>query len=278
MKILHISDTHFHAIGNNDALLQRFTYIQSNYPDHKIIITGDITDDGTEDQYAIASRILKPFKSRLFFCPGNHDYGTLGSVYSEEAARRFDEFAKVFNEGGFIEKVPLVFKIEDVQIILLNSNLKTENPFDFACGEIGKGQLIILKKILKENLPKESVRIICLHHHPFIHSDPSMKLLDAEDFLRVIYGKTDILLFGHKHVQAQWLNSVGCKFVLASGALFEELTAKEITIEGIGISVASVPILGRRGGSEKMKMPQVEVDMEAIKEIKKRRKRSQRKR
>jgi 3',5'-cyclic AMP phosphodiesterase CpdA len=274
MKILHISDTHFHAIANNDALLRRFTYIQSNYPDHKIIITGDITDDGTEEQYAIASRILKPFKGRLFFCPGNHDYGTLGSVYTEEAARRFDEFAKVFNEGAFIDKVPLVFKIENVQIILLNSNLKTGNPLDFACGEIGKGQLKILRKILKENLPKDSVRIICLHHHPFIHSDPTMKLLDAEDFVRVIYGKTDILLFGHKHEQAQWLNKVGCKFVLASGALFEGLTAKEITIDGIGISVASVPIVWGRGGSKKVKMPQAEIDMEAIKEIKKRKKRS----
>ena len=274
MKILHISDTHFHAIANNDALLRRFTYIQSNHPDHKIIITGDITDDGTEEQYAIASRILKPFKGRLFFCPGNHDYGTLGSVYTEEAARRFDEFSTVFNEGGFIDKVPLVFKIENVQIILLNSNLKTENPFDFACGEIGKGQLKILKKILKEKLPKDSVRIICLHHHPFIHSDPTMKLLDAEDFVRVIYGKIDILLFGHKHVQAQWLNNVGCKLVLASGALFEGSTAKEITIDGIGISVASVPIVWGRGGSKKMKMPQAEIDMEAIKEIKKRKKRS----
>ncbi len=214
----------------------------------------------------------------MFFCPGNHDYGTLGSVYTEEAARRFDEFATVFNEGGFIDKVPLVFKIENVQMILLNSNLKTENPFDFACGEIGKGQLKILKKILKENLPKESVRIIYLHHHPFIHSDPTMKLLDAEDFVRVIYGKTDILLFGHKHIQAQWLTSVGCKFVLASGALFEGLTAKEITIDGIGSSVASVPIVWRRRGSKKVKMPRVGINLEAIKEIKKRRRRSKERR
>jgi len=243
MKILHISDTHFHAIANNDALLQRFTYIQSNYSDHKIIITGDVTDDGTKEQYAIASRILEPFKGRLFFCPGNHDYGILGIFYNEEAARRFDEFAAAFNEGGFIDKVPLVFDVENVQIILLNSNLKTEDPSDFSCGEIGKGQLKILKKILKENLPEGSVRIVCLHHHPFIHSDPTMKLLDAKDFVRAIKGKIDILLFGHKHQQAQWANKIGCKFVLASGALFEESVAKEITINGIDISIASVPIV-----------------------------------
>ena len=243
MKLLHISDTHFHAIANNDALLRRFTYIQSNYTDHKIIITGDVTDDGTKKQYAIASRILKPFKGRVFFCPGNHDYGILGIFYAEKAARRFDEFATAFNEGRFINKVPLVFKIENVQIILLNSNLKTEDPSDFSCGEIGKGQLKILKKILKESLPKESVRIVCLHHHPFIHSDPTMKLLDAKDFVRAIRGKIDILLFGHKHLQAQWVNKIGVKFVLASGALFEESVAKEVTIEGTDVSVASVPIV-----------------------------------
>ncbi len=246
MKILHISDTHFHAIANNDALLRRFTYIQSNYRDHKIIITGDVTDDGTKKQYAIASRILDPFKGRLFFCPGNHDYGVLGTFYSEKAAKRFDEFAEAFNEGRFINKVPWVLKVGNVQIILLNSNLKTEDPTDFGCGEIGKVQLRVLRKILKESLPLGSVRIICLHHHPFIHSDPTMKLLDAKDFVRAIKGKTDILLFGHKHQQAQWLNKIGCKFVLASGALFEESVAKEITIDGIDISVASVPVVRRR--------------------------------
>jgi 3',5'-cyclic AMP phosphodiesterase CpdA len=243
MKILHISDTHFHAIANNDALLRRFTYIQSNYPDHKIIITGDVTDDGTKGQYAIASRILEPFKGRLFFCPGNHDYGIFGNFYSEEAAKMFDEFAVAFNEGAFIDKVPLVFKIENIQIILLNSNLKTEDLSDFACGEIGKSQLKILRGILKESLPEGSVRIICLHHHPFIHSDPTMKLLDARNFVRAIRGKADILLFGHKHKQAQWVNKIGVKFVLASGALFEESVAKEIIINGIDISVASVPVV-----------------------------------
>jgi len=249
MKILLISDTHFHAIASNDALLRRLTYIQSHYTDHKIIITGDVTDDGTKKQYAVASRILKPFKGRLFFCPGNHDYGVLGNFYNEKAAKRFDEFATAFNEGRFINKVPLVFKIENIQIILLNSNLKTKDPTDFACGEIGKGQLRVLRKILKESLPQGSVRIICLHHHPFIHSDPTMKLLDAKDFVRAIKGKIDILLFGHKHEQAQWLNKIGCKFVLASGALFEESIAKEITVDGIDISVTSVPVVRRRKGN-----------------------------
>ena len=73
-----------------------------------------------------------------------------------------------------------------------------------------------------------------------------MKLLDAKDFVKAIKGKIDILLFGHKHEQTQWLNKIGCKFVLASGALFEESIAKEITIDGIDISVASVPVVRRR--------------------------------
>jgi hypothetical protein len=39
------------------------------------------------------------------------------------------------------------------------------------------------------------------------------------------------------------VNKIGVKFVLASGALFEESVAKEITIEGINISVAPVRVV-----------------------------------
>ncbi|MDD1778546.1 MAG: metallophosphoesterase [Candidatus Helarchaeota archaeon] len=236
MKILHLSDTHIHAISNNDSLEQRLNCIEKM--DHKIIITGDITDDGTKEQYDVASKILSPFNDRIYLDPGNHDYGVIGSFYTEEAAKRFDDFAK----DNFISKNPLVHHLDGVTLIILNSNLKTSDPFDFACGEIGRGQLFALKEILDNPSVKDSIKIVCLHHHPFIHNDPTMELLDVKNFLRTIYGKIDILLFGHKHLSGKWINQVGCRLVLASGATFQDPFAWEITIEGNKIFCEEVSI------------------------------------
>ena len=237
MKFLHLSDTHIHAINNNDELQKRLDYIQREYPEHNVILTGDVTDDGSKEQYEIASKILDP---RWYLCPGNHDYGVIGSFYSEEAAERFDFFAR----DDFIGKMPLVYHpAEGVIFICLNSNLKTPDPFDFACGEIGFGQTFNLKEILANPSIKDSVKIVCLHHHPFIHGDPAMELQDAKDFIRAIYGKVDILLFGHKHEKGRWHNKAGCRLVLASGATFQESFAWEVTVEDGNIFSQEVPIL-----------------------------------
>lgn len=36
-------------------------HIRVNYPEQYLIITGDITDDGDEQQYRLAYQALKPF-------------------------------------------------------------------------------------------------------------------------------------------------------------------------------------------------------------------------
>lgn len=242
-RFLHLSDPHYHAIANNDALFIRNSYIREHYPEHKIVMPGDITDDGTKEQYAIAKDNLYPFKDRIYLCPGNHDYSIMGEFYQKEAAERFEEFAKEFGKDGFINKIPVVYAPENVLIIFLNSNTETESPFDFACGRIGPTQLELLKNILDDPQYKDFVKMLFDHHHPWMHSDPTMKLLDADDLLRIIYGKVDLFGFGHRHVHQRWEGKAGMRYALAAGAMFQEMTADEITIEGKEISIKEVPII-----------------------------------
>ncbi len=239
MKILHISDLHTHHENETNAeLLKRIESLRA-FPDHTIIITGDITDDGREDQYDKAIKALGHLPSRILVLPGNHDYGVLGNFYEEEKAIAFDT-AFLIDSGPFLNKIPVMVQIENVLFILLNSNLETVDPFDFACGKIGIGQLGLLCKVLDDPITKGLIKVVALHHHPFIHSDPTMKLLDSDRFMRAIYGKVDVLLFGHRHVEAQWINKSGCGFILAAAALYDSNGVKEIMVEGKDISVNKI--------------------------------------
>lgn len=250
MKFIHLSDLHIHSkAGDNAAVSSTLDFVAKKYPDHQLIITGDISDDGNNAQFENAYGMLQQFRDRIFICPGNHDFGAVGNFYSEERALRFDRIlSEQLNQGGTFrgDSTPVVNVLKEgglnVMLIALDSNLETENPFDFACGNIGESQLRALDTILGRSSDEKLVKILFFHHHPFIVNDPFMELKDAKALARTIYGRVHLVLFGHKHVMNQWEKRWGAKYILASDNSPGKQFAKEITIVGTDISVASVPI------------------------------------
>jgi len=249
MKFIHLSDLHFHRHpGDNEAALAVLNYVQEHYPDSRLIITGDITDDGHPEQYENAYEALKPFMGRIFICPGNHDFGAAGNFYSAERARRFDEYLSLpLNQGGTFtgDQTPVVHLVREkgteVMLIALDTNLETEHPFDFACGQVGKKQRAALKTIL-DTTPTELPKIVFFHHHPFMHGNPFMELLDARALMRILYHRVDVVCFGHRHVSRMWHNLNGIPYVLAADNAPGKDFAREITVVGIEVSVADIPI------------------------------------
>ncbi len=250
MKFLHISDLHLHRDQNdNKDANQALKTIKRRYPDHTLIVTGDITDDGHELQYENASKALEPFAGKVFIAPGNHDYGGAGNFYSRERALRFDEMlSKPLKQGGTFtgDATPVVNIVdgtgERVMLIALDTNLETENPFDFACGEVGAVQLSFLETLLNDPTSKEIQKILFFHHHPFIRNDPFMELKDARQLMRTIYYKIDVVLFGHKHVLGKWENMNGIQYVLASDNTPGKSFVREISIENKKIDVKDVSL------------------------------------
>lgn len=242
MKLIHVSDPHTHHDDENNVELQkRADALRSIWkPGDRIIFTGDISDDGRADQREKFRKMFEDFS--LIVEPGNHDYGLIGSEYSEEDAKGFDEFALKYNCGPFKDKgeTPDVIEIENILIILVNSCLETENIFDFACGEVGGRQRRRLRKILDDPENKEFVKVVALHHDPW-NPDPTMKLFDSTEFLQAIFGKVDVLMYGHSHEERYRHNS-GCREVLGAGALFESEWVKTVEIEGRKISVKRVKL------------------------------------
>jgi 3',5'-cyclic AMP phosphodiesterase CpdA len=250
MKILHLSDLHFHRNkSDNKKILKTLDTIKDKYGDHYIVITGDIVDDGHKDQYKNAYEALKDFKNKLFIVPGNHDFGAVGILYSRGKARRFDDMLSIplNQDGEFIaENKPVVNIVKDesdeVMFIGLDSNLETEDFFDFACGEIGKTQRSALSVLLNDRASYHMKKVLFFHHHPFMHSDPFMELRDAEKLARVIYGKVDVVMFGHKHKRDSFPNIWGIPYVIASNNSPGKKKAGEVAIENGKISFKYVDI------------------------------------
>jgi 3',5'-cyclic AMP phosphodiesterase CpdA len=251
MKFLHLSDLHIHTRDKDNVKVKSIlNFILKKYPDHRLILTGDITDDGAPAQYENAYALLKPFKDKIFICPGNHDFGAVGNFYGHERALRFDNIlATQLDQGGTFkgDSTPVVNTIKDgdtdILLIALDSNLETEHPFDFACGEIGETQLKALKTILSTTQGAATVKMLFLHHHPFEVNNPFMELKDAEALASAVYGRIDLIFFGHKHEMNQWENIWGTKYILASDNSPGKDFAKEITIDKTGVlPPKSVPI------------------------------------
>lgn len=250
MKLIHLSDLHFHSKEeNNREAIATLEYIRNQYPTHILILTGDIVDDGHEAQYKRAFEALQPFIGRIFICPGNHDFGTKGNLYGQERAERFDTYLSIpLRQGGtFAGENLLVINFlnngtHPVLLIALDTNVETLSPFDFACGQVGEKQLTALDRLLSNPSIADTIVIVFFHHHPFLHADRLKKLLDARDLMRILYGRVHLVLFGHNHVSKMWQNTLGIPFILACDNSPGKQFAREVTIIQKTITVNSITI------------------------------------
>lgn len=248
MRLIHISDLHFHKDeGDNERVKSMLRKIKDQFPEHYLIVTGDITDDGNEKQYKNAFKELNAFKGKVFICPGNHDFGAAGNIYSKGRAKDFDKYLmSPLDQGGtfYGNNEPIVNVLKDgderIMLIALDSNLETSHPFDFACGEIGDNQIRVLEFILTNPGSVGMKKILFFHHHPFIQNNPFMELKDAKELMRTIYGRIDVLMFGHKHKSNYWMNYGGTKHILASdNSPGENNIVREIVFESGILTVNS---------------------------------------
>ncbi len=251
MKFLHISDLHFHKNNkDNTKVIKMLDTLNKKYPNHYLIVTGDITDDGNTKQFINAYIALKPFKDRIFICPGNHDFGAVGNIYSKRRAKNFDKYLTepLSQDGTFYrDNEPVVNVVsnqnDSVMLIALDSNLETKYPFDFACGKIGKNQLAFLESLLSDPNATKMKKIVIMHHHPFIVKDPTMQLKDSNKLMRILYGRTDVLMFGHKHKSKYWKDTSGIGHILASAnSPGTSNMVREISIKAGSILVTDIKL------------------------------------
>lgn len=209
-RIIHMSDFH---VGYND-FDQRLRMIADNLiiekgdkaNEYVIIVTGDLVNDanyrGSYEKVKACFDVLnKAGFEHILAIPGNHDYGT-GDMGDQKFVK---EFQRVFYGREIM--FPKKDIIDDIAYIGLDSMDDELNWYDkiWAEGELGKRQLKLLVKMLREEDVRAcKKRVIYLHHHPFTWR-PLHQLKDSRKFKNILTRamaegiSIDALLFGHDH-------------------------------------------------------------------------------
>jgi 3',5'-cyclic AMP phosphodiesterase CpdA len=246
MKFIHISDLHFKEKHlKNVSARALLDFIWDKYSDHKLIVTGDITNDGEFYEYQEASAALLRFNGNIFICPGNHDFGIGGAGYSIHRAERFDSMlSEPLGQGTFAgSKNPVIYPLEDnalqVLLIPLDTTLAEESIHDLFCGEVGGRQLAFLEEKLADPQYAGYTKLLFFHHHPFIHS-AIKRLKDADKLLATIQGKVDIVCFGHDHVSGMWQDRDSVKYFLAADKSPDSDRFREIDITNGTITINEI--------------------------------------
>ena len=183
MKIAHISD--LHLPGNyyvSDWGEQVIKTLNSTRLD-LILITGDITDNGYQDEYEIAKEFVEKLIPKKMIILGNHDSRNSGYVIFEQI---------------FGNRFPY-YELKDIGILGLDSS----EP-DIDEGHIGRENYILLK----DKLSHKRVKIVALHHHviPIPNTGRERNILiDSGDFLKLCIDlNINLVLSGHKHMPWIW--------------------------------------------------------------------------
>lgn len=214
---LHISDLH-----NKPGCEAKLAYIREHYPEHRLIATGDLTQDGSLKQY----EWLVGQNYKWIASPGNHDleYAGIFNWGWREKLKRFDDTCGTgYAASQYVE----VRTVANIAIIGLNSN---PGFFNFAKGWVGPRQRRALADALEKY--KSYIRIVHLHHHPFM-SHMLMKLADSDKLMKILAGNCHGLFFGHKHLRKRFYaeqKRYNIQVIHCAGALYREQQALQIRI------------------------------------------------
>lgn len=284
--ILHLSDLHFHqkhhafALETSATEQTLFDALQADLEDTRggeapaaVILSGDFTWTGSEEEFALARDFLARLRSafdltpdQFVLIPGNHDirWSQEPADYQPKARVQrlpteaeqnfrtfFSEFAKYnANEYLCMGRRFLLANFVAVDVIGLNSSRLEQEHFA-GYGYVQTPQLrhTIGQMKWAEDTHRTHYRLLVLHHHllpvapveDVISYDPRFSLtLDATDILsRSTMAEVDLILHGHQHQP----------FVATfnRGMTTSESSGRSIVVHGAGSAGVDREHLGRVG-------------------------------
>ncbi len=179
--------------------------VKAQAPDH-IAVTGDLINIGLPAEYVAAEQWLRALgpPDRVTVVPGNHDiYTRLRNDPGHERWRAYmaSDAAGIAllrgqaTSGGF----PFVRRFGRIALIGLNSAVPTR-PL-YANGRLGTEQRARLEDLLQRLGRDGALRVVLIHHPPFLGQASSKKALeDAAEHEAILrqFG-AELVLHGHNH-------------------------------------------------------------------------------
>ena len=232
LVFLHVTDTHV-QMGKDGNLPKIAEQAKKLSPlPQAVVITGDLTNDGTPEQFELFRQAIAPFdKIPVQQLPGNHDYYSPAgrAPYLASYPNRY----RSFDLGGF-------------HFVLLDSAFP-----QYWQGHMDNAELKWLNDDLKKQRKGTPV-LIFLHHL----NDPQQVALDNQElFRRTILPYNIVAIFtGHGHRNVNWkMDGIPC-FEAAnsiSGSYEKvekrgsDLLVTQCQLDGKEQLIATVPIAAR---------------------------------
>jgi 3',5'-cyclic AMP phosphodiesterase CpdA len=220
LLVAQISDLHFRARGVRlfgavdayGALENAVAHLNSLVPrPDAVIVTGDLVNDGGEEDYAQLAALLGRLTMPAYPIPGNHD--------RRELVRKHLSYTGVMPASGRLR-----YAVDDHPVRLIGLDTLVEGR---EAGQIGEEQLLWLDATLAACADQPT--LVFLHHPPFktgIGFMDKIMLEDADAFAGVVarHGQIALVTCGHVHrtVQTRFAGTVA---MIAPG------TAHQVTLD-----------------------------------------------
>ncbi|MEO8773230.1 MAG: PQQ-binding-like beta-propeller repeat protein, partial [Gelidibacter sp.] len=177
IKFAHLTDLHVSVGNDNDFLLQDIVKEINGSANEFVVITGDLTNRGDDDELMQVHSILSKLKIPYYVVSGNHE-----TTWSESAGLTYK---KLWGEDRF------VFSKGDYLFV------------GFPCGpymKMGDGfvkheDILLLDKTLKDSLQNSNKKVLSFSHYPLDNSVSNYK-----EVLSVLQKYPTVAAFcGHGH-------------------------------------------------------------------------------
>jgi 3',5'-cyclic AMP phosphodiesterase CpdA len=195
VRIAHLSDLHFgrHDAGAATSLLVE---LASQNPD-LVIVSGDFTQVGSREEFALARAFLDSIEAPVFAVPGNHD------VPAGNLLRRFVSPYGLYRQFIASETEPMLEQ-DGVTIVGLNTARRMRMELNWSHGSISRDQLEGLAARFAGTAP-DAVRIVVAHHplmHPEVAGANPMRLVKRADLALETFARLGVrlVLSGHFHL------------------------------------------------------------------------------
>lgn len=227
IKLIQISDCHLlqdetalFCDVHPDQHLKHVLNLAKNQNPDVLLLTGDLSQDGSEESYQRLAEFLKPFTCPIYFIPGNHDDA---EVCHRTLAVRNIQQKTIVDLGHW-------------QLIFLDSVVPQETA-----GHLKQDQL----DLLAVHVSNGKDTIVCMHHHPVNVSGFMDKYIvnNYRVFQEFIIDKSNIkvVIFGHVHSdfheKIHHVDFYGCPSTSVQFSLGESTVPKGLDVLPPGLRV-----------------------------------------
>jgi 3',5'-cyclic AMP phosphodiesterase CpdA len=192
LRLLHLSDIHFGG-ENVDALAAATAYARVT-PFNLIVISGDLTQFGSEAEFASAAAWLAELPGPYLTLPGNHDTPWFGLVQ-----RVFDPFGRFERSIGPADEG--AFQDPSMVVRAFNSARGWQVRLNWSKGKVSRRQIDRAAAGLESAAPGALRIATC--HHPLVEvrGEPITARVRGGHAAarRLVSAAADIVMTGHLH-------------------------------------------------------------------------------